>query len=199
MVIVNQAQLAAHSSVNESALRQRLGEISGLAVQAIEEVRQITLDLRPYQLDRLGLTLAIRAMMVRASENSRTQFASHVDDIDKIFDKESEIHVYRIVQEAVNNVIKHSAATEAAVVIKRHPGAVSISVRDNGRGFASVPGAPFHATNGGYGLEGMSERVDILGGSLAVDSQPNQGASLNVQIPVPNNGQPVRNHSPHRG
>src|SRR5262249_14942886 len=113
LVIKNQVRLAMQTTTDESALRLRLDEISGVASKSIEEARQTTHGLRPYQLDRLGLTQAIRATVSRAAEGGSISFASHTDDIDGIFDQESEIHVYRIVQEAVNNVVKHSAATEA--------------------------------------------------------------------------------------
>jgi signal transduction histidine kinase len=183
LVIKNQARLALQPAADETMRQQRLNEISEITSQAIEEVRRITHDLRPYQLDRLGLTLAIRANINRASENSSILFASHVDDIDTVFDKDSEIHVYRIVQEAVNNVLKHSGATEATVVIKTQADLVSISIRDNGKGFriekADAPGS-----NGlGHGLSGITERARILGGTFVIGSQPGQGSSLDIEIP----------------
>lgn len=185
LAIKNQALLAIQRPPNEEGNRQRLEEISGATSQAIEEVRQITHGLRPYQLDRLGLAQAIRASINRASTNSQILFATRVEDIDGVFDKEAEIHVYRIVQEALTNVVKHSDATEAAVVIKRRDGAVSISIRDNGRGFdpAKLSSEPHDI---GYGLSGMAERVRILGGTVAVDSRPGEGTSLSVEVPLPN-------------
>ena len=147
-------------------------------------MRRITHGLRPYQLDRLGLTQAIRASVSRASENSSILFASRVEDIDGLFDKDAEIHVYRIVQEAVTNVVKHSAATEAAVVIKKRTTVVSLSIRDNGRGFnPAKPSSQPHDL--GYGLSGIAERVRILGGTLAIDSRPGEGTSLTVEVPFP--------------
>jgi signal transduction histidine kinase len=183
LVIKNQAHLAMAPG-DVSVLQQRLTEISELASQAIEEVRQITRGLRPYQLDRLGLSQAIRAIVKRASDNSRILFASNVDDVDNVFDKESEIHVFRIVQEAVNNIVKHSEATEATVVVRKEAGAVLLSIRDNGRGFD--PGAPSPGRGGdvGHGLGGITERARILGGSVAIDSQLGQGTSLTVQVPL---------------
>jgi signal transduction histidine kinase len=169
---------------NESVLLQRLGEISGLASQAIEEVRQITHDLRPYQLDRLGLTQAIRGIVRRVSENCPTVFACHVDEIDGLFGNESEINIYRIVQEAVSNVIKHSGATEAAVVIKKQDSLLSICVRDNGRGFDAGPNGAGESPQAGFGLRGISERARILGGKTTIHSLPGQGVSLTVEVPL---------------
>jgi signal transduction histidine kinase len=186
LVIKNQARLAMQPVVNESVLLQRLNEISGMASQAIEEVRQITHDLRPYQLDRLGLTQAIRGILRRVSENCPIVFANHVDEIDGLFDNESEINIYRIVQEGVNNVVKHSGATEATVVVKKQASIVSISIRDNGRGFEMGLTNPGESPGAGFGLTGVSERARILGGKIVLDSQPGKGVSLTVEIPLPN-------------
>jgi signal transduction histidine kinase len=186
MVIKNHAMLAIQSP-EEGALEHRLTEISGATSQAIDEVRQITHGLRPYQLDRLGLTQAIRASIIRASEASESNsilFASRVDDIDGSFDKDAEIHIYRIVQEAVTNVVKHSAATEAAVVIKKRDGVVSLSIRDNGRGFDPAKNSAT-ANNLGYGLNGIAERARILGATLTIDSKQGEGTDLTVEVTLP--------------
>ena len=183
LVIKNQAHLAMQPA-EESVLRQRLGEISNCASEAIAEVREITYALRPYQLDRLGLTQTIRATVNRAAENSPILFASHADDVDGVFDKESEIHVYRIVQEAVNNILKHSAATEAAVVVKKLASTVSLSIRDNGRGFDAAAAQPPDSDDVGHGLSGIKERVRILGGTFVIDSRAGQGTTLSIEIPI---------------
>ena len=179
LVIRNQAHLALQSAPD--ALRQRLEEISDTTLQAINEVREITRNLRPYQLDRLGLTQSIRALARKVSENSSIEFACHVDDVDQLFDSESEIHLYRIVQEALNNILKHSGATEAAVVVKKVPGSLSISVRDNGRGLT----APDPSGSTGFGLSGIKERAEIMGGSARVDSSTGLGFNLLVLLPLP--------------
>jgi len=186
MVIKNHAAVAIQGRLEPPALEQRLTEISGATSQAIEEVRQITHGLRPYQLDRLGLTQAIRASVTRASEASESKailFAIRVEHIDGLFDKDSEIHVYRIVQEAVTNVVKHSGATEAAVVIKKRAGVVSLSIRDNGRGFDPAKNGT-RSNHLGYGLSGIAERARILGATLAIDSKPDHGTNLTVEIPL---------------
>lgn len=179
LIIKNQSHLAMQLPADEPATRHRLHQISEVTLQAIEEVRQITRNLRPYQLDRLGLTHAVRAVIKTASENSPIQFASDVDEIDETFDKEAEIHVYRIIQEGINNIIKHSGATEATIVIRRTAAAVSISIRDNGRGFDAGLAAP-----AGFGLNGIVERVWILGGKSSIESSPGHGANLLFEIPA---------------
>jgi two-component system, sensor histidine kinase LadS len=159
-------------------VQQRLDEICGVATQAIDDVRQIIHDLRPYQLDTLGLTQAIRAVIKRASENSAIQFESGVDEMEGALNPDSEIHVYRIVQECLNNVIKHSGATEARVEVKRQPAFVSIQVWDNGRGFEAS-----QASAAGFGLSSISERAHILGGQFTAESQPGRGTQLTISIP----------------
>lgn len=183
LAIKNHALMAMQLNPNEQGLKDRLNEISGTTSQAIDEVRQITHGLRPYQLDRLGLTQAIRASINRPSENGSIVFATLVEDIDGLFDKESEIHVYRVVQEAVNNVLKHSGATEATVVIKERSGVVMLSIRDNGRGCDSANQSST-SHDAGFGLSGMAERVRILGGTMTIDSKPGEGTRLNVDVPL---------------
>jgi signal transduction histidine kinase len=196
LAIKNQALLALQRTPDDSAVCARLSEISGATSQALEEVRQITHGLRPYQLDRLGLAQALRATVSRASANSEILFASRVEDIDAVFDKDSEIHVYRIVQEAINNVLKHSAATEAAVVIKKRTtnaltSSVSISIRDNGRGFDVAAMRVSKSNDLGYGLSGIAERALILGSHMTIDSRLGEGASLNIEIPVHHHATPI--------
>jgi signal transduction histidine kinase len=156
-----------------------------MATQVIEEVRQITHNLRPYQLERAGLTQTLRGTIRRISENSSIAFASHVDDIDGLFDNESDIHIYRILQEALNNVLKHSQATEATIVVKKEADAVSIAVRDNGRGVSSDVVDGTELSRAGFGLSGIEERARILHGKAFFDSNSGQGFRLTVEIPLP--------------
>lgn len=179
LFIKNQSHLAMQPPADESVIRHRLNEISEVTAHAIEEVRQITRNLRPYQLDRLGLTQAVQAVIKQVSESSPTVFASHVDEIGGIFDKESEIHIYRIIQESLNNIIKHSGATEATVVIKKHDGVVLLSIRDNGKGFDATQEKSI-----GLGLNSITERAWILGGKSKIDASPGGGTSLSFEIPT---------------
>jgi ligand-binding sensor domain-containing protein/signal transduction histidine kinase len=93
-------------------------EISKVAGDAIDDVRRISYNLHPYQLERLGLTKAITSMFNNIQHISQIKFLIDIDNVDGLFNKEKEINIYRIVQECVNNIIKHSEAREAKVVIK---------------------------------------------------------------------------------
>jgi signal transduction histidine kinase len=185
LVIKNQVRLAMQPTLDREALSKRLDEISGMASQVIEEVRQVTHDLRPYQLERVGLTQSLRRSIQQASENSPIAFATDVDDVDGLFDNEGEIHIYRILQEALNNVVKHSGATEATALVRREASSVFISVRDNGRGLDSDVANGTELPRAGFGLSGIKERARILRGKAIFDSSPAQGFRLSVEIPLP--------------
>ncbi len=183
LVIKNLAVLAMQPAPDKRATFERLDTISGMASQVIEEVRQITHDLRPYQLERVGLTQTLRGTIRRVSENCPIEFASHVDDVDGLFDNDREIHIYRILQEALNNIVKHSEATEATVVVRKEADSIVMIVRDNGRGFDAM-GDGTELSRAGFGLSGIDERARILRGKALFDSRPGQGFRLTVEIPL---------------
>jgi signal transduction histidine kinase len=182
LTIKNQTALVIQNPTDETTVLRRLNQISEVTLQTIEEVRSITRNLRPYQLDRLGLTHAIRAVIKQASENVPIVFATDVDDIDGAFNKESEIQVFRIIQEGINNILKHSGATEATIVIKKRAGNVSLSIRDNGIGFDVQ-----RSKSSSFGLSNIVERVWILGGESKIDSAVGSGTSLLFTIPITKN------------
>jgi signal transduction histidine kinase len=185
LVIKNQLHLAMQPTQDRRVMFERLDTVSGMASQVIEEVRQITHDLRPYQLERVGLTQTLRGTVRRVSENCPIAFASNVDDVDGLFDNDGEIHIYRILQEALNNIVKHSGATEATVVVRREANSVFIVVRDNGRGVAGDITNGTELSRAGFGLSGIDERARILRGKANFDSRPGQGFRLIVEIPLP--------------
>jgi signal transduction histidine kinase len=191
LAIKNQAHLALQSLSGQAVLGRRLEDISTTVLGALEEVRQITHDLRPYQLDRLGLRQAIIALVRQVSETSSLEFACNVDAIDGNFPGDGEINIYRIVQEGVTNVVKHSQATEAAVVLRRDNGHLVISIRDNGRGFESGD-HPNPDGRTGFGLSGMAERARIMGGKMEVETANERGFSINVTIPFPSGSPPAK-------
>jgi signal transduction histidine kinase len=186
LIIKNRAVLALTSFPDPESTREQLEEISAGASQAVEEVREISYNLRPYQLDRFGLTKALKALWTQASKSSGIRITEDVDPIDGIFSKEAESSVYRIVQEAANNIIKHSRATEARIVLRRSEKALLLKIHDNGQGFqkSAEPGLA-EAGPAGFGLIGIGERVRMLQGVFEVTSFPGQGTTLTITIPIP--------------
>jgi two-component system, NarL family, sensor histidine kinase DegS len=96
-------------------------------------------------------------------------------------------------------VVKHSAATEATVVVKRRPGIVSLSIRDNGRGFAADALNSARHSGAGSGLSGIAERVRIINGKLTVASRPGEGTNLTVEVPLPADTHETGSNRNHRG
>ena len=158
-------------------------EIGAEAALAIQETREISYNLRPFQLDRLGLTKAVEIVVRTVGSASGIRTASELDNIDNVLPKDLRINFYRIVQESLNNIMKHAQATEVAVRITRNEEKVILSIRDNGIGFNTV-NRPSSGGKSGFGLTGMEERAHSLGGTFRVRSAPGQGAVMTVEIPV---------------
>jgi signal transduction histidine kinase/ligand-binding sensor domain-containing protein len=180
VIIKNLALILLNGSATVHA-REQLDEISTEASHALGEVREISYNLRPHQLDRLGLTKAVEALVKKAASASPITFSSEIDDIDGVFPKEAEINFYRVAQESVNNVVKHSAATDASVTVRRDDGRIALTVRDNGKGFVpeTIQRDP---SAGGLGLVGISERATLLGGRATIQSAPGRGTTIGMSI-----------------
>jgi signal transduction histidine kinase len=127
--------------------------ISEEASSAIAETREISYNLRPFQLDRLGLTKAIEAMLRTTGIASGIRFTSELDNIDDIFREDLRINFYRIVQESLGNIMKHAQATEVSVRVKRRIENVMLTIEDNGRGFTPDERSP-QPSRSGFGLTG---------------------------------------------
>lgn len=158
-------------------------EISKTAGLAIDEVRRIAYNLHPYQLDRLGLTKAISSMFQNIEGASNIKFDIHIDNVDNMFEKQKEINIYRIIQECVNNIIKHSAASEAIVSVKGDQNQLSIDIGDNGNGF-DYDIMKFESK--GFGLKNIENRVAFLNGEIVYYSSEKFAAFIKIKIPVTN-------------
>jgi signal transduction histidine kinase len=182
LVAKNRSLLGLKNTADPERVSRELSEISSAMTDAIDEVREIAHNLRPYQLDRLGLTQALRSLGGTMSESSAVKCSADIENIDGIFSAEESTIVYRIVQESANNILKHSGASDASITVKRVPPGISIIVRDNGGGFRHDPSMPSHTD--GFGLTGLAQRVKILGGKLTVDSVVDGGTTISVTIPL---------------
>jgi signal transduction histidine kinase len=180
VIIKNLALILLNGSATDGG-REQIDEISSEASQAIGEVKEISYNLRPHQLDRLGLTKALEALVKKAASASPIAFTSEIDDIDDVFPKQAEINFYRVAQESVSNVVKHSAATEASVTVRRKDGRIALTVRDNGKGFVPETTQPDPGA-AGFGLVGISERATLLGGHATIQSEPGRGTTIDISI-----------------
>ena len=183
LVVKNRALLGALAQQDGEA-RKQFDEIGATVAQTLEEVRTIAYNLRPHHLEQLGLTTTIRAMLEKVAESSGIGMICDLDDVDGVFPPDQEIIIYRIIQESVNNVVKHAGAREGRVAVRSHESHVEITVRDDGRGFVPAAATAGAAPGGGFGLKGLAERVQMLGGTHTIDSGPGRGTTVTVRIGV---------------
>lgn len=179
LVIKNWAMIGLTLSPPDAPHRGQLDEISETATTALKEVRQIVYDLRPYQLDKIGLTTTLRFMVEQIANSSGIDITSDFDDLDGWFTSDQEIIFYRIVQECLNNIVKHSDAGSASLLIKHQRDGLLFSIRDDGQGFETSSLADRPA---GFGLTGLVERVQMLNGELTLQSSPGQGTAVTIRF-----------------
>ena len=178
VIIKNLAMLATRP--DSDGVRERVDEITAEASHAIAEVRDIAQNLRPHHLDRLGLTKALTALVRKAADASGIAVTADLDPIDGAFPSDAEIHMYRVVQETLNNVLKHAQASRASVTVRRSPERILLIVQDNGVGFIAPPPGGARPAGGGLGLTGITERVTLLGGRADIRSAPGQGTTVTI-------------------
>ena len=162
---------------------ETMEEISAETSLAIQETREISYNLRPFQLDRLGLTKAVEIVARTVSTASAITIECELDNIDDALPETMRIHFYRIVQESLNNVMKHSQATVVKIKVTRDEKRMALTVRDNGVGFIPA-NRPSKGGKSGFGLTGMEERAHSLGGTFRFRSAPLQGTTMTVEIPI---------------
>ncbi len=197
LIIKTRAFLAQESLTGHDDALEQMEEITAASAHAIEEVREIAYNLRPYQIENFGLTKTIRGMCQQAERTSGIRFTAELQNIDGLFSKEAELNVYRIVQESVNNILKHSRATEARLTLERAGREVRLGIADNGRGFAIADGglriaessadavsSTANPHSGGFGLIGLAERVRMLKGTLAIETSGGKGTAITISLPI---------------
>jgi len=165
-------------------LRRGLAEVRGILTDALWEIRKIIVDLRPSDLDDLGLIPALSAYARNRLSEAGITVETHLERPQKRLAPNVETAVFRIAQEAVNNVARHAQAHHAAVTFGQRNGSIVLRVDDDGVGFD--PGGVRENRNGeGLGLLGMKERAALLGGQFDVVSHVGDGTSIVVSIPLP--------------
>jgi signal transduction histidine kinase len=173
-------------NVRSSRLRRQVQPLQELATQTARDLHRVAFQLRPAALDDLGLVKAIRSLTQAWSARCRIDVDLEAAQYEPVgISSEIETTVYRIIQEALNNVAKHSGARRVAVVLRRTADQVHAIVEDDGRGFDAGPASPSGNGSGRLGLLGIQERLGLVGGSLVIESAPGCGTTLIVRIPIP--------------
>jgi signal transduction histidine kinase/ligand-binding sensor domain-containing protein len=181
VILKNTANIAAKKSGNNSELIKFLNKISELSSSALNNIRNISHILRPVELDKLGLTETINSIIEMVSSSSEIKFTSDIDNIDNLFDKNDDVNFCRIIQESLNNILKHSKATMASVQIKLVRDEILTIIKDNGTGFNTEENGKGKSK---FGLMGMKERVRMLNGILEINSAPGKGTELIIKTPL---------------
>jgi signal transduction histidine kinase len=152
--------------------------------EIVEDVRRISQGLSPSLLEDVGLAAAITYLFDELSKCQGVAITSDTDDIYKLFPPQTETNIFRIFQESLNNIAKHSQATHVSVSIKKQDGCVDFCIKDNGVGFdiGQVTGGKI--TNRGMGLAAIGERLQMIGGHLDIASQQGKGTEINFSIPI---------------
>jgi signal transduction histidine kinase len=162
----------------------RLDLCTTLLQQATDQIRNLAQDLRPMMLDRLGLEAALRWLVDRHWERTRceVQFTWHLAGAR--LSPDLAIACYRVVQEALTNVVRHAKARKVWIELRETEGVMELIVRDDGAGFDVLPSERWAAQRGSLGLVGMGERVSALGGRLAIQSAPGRGTRICATVPL---------------
>lgn len=171
---------------SRSGLGSRVQHLQELATQTARDLHRVAVELRPAALDDLGLVKAIRALIETWSTRYRIDVDFEAGQYKTAgISSEIETILYRIIQEALNNVAKHSGATRVALVLRRTEEQVQAIIEDDGRGFDARVTSQSGNGSGRLGLLGIQERLGIVGGNFKIESAPKRGATLLVRIPIP--------------
>ena len=161
-----------------------LDKLVSITQHLIDDIRIIAWNLHPHQLDKLGLIGAIESTIRKNAEFSEIKFTSQIGNIDSLLPKEKEIHLYRIIQELISNIIKHSGAKEVDISIEDGGGSLNVTITDDGTGFSLSSEDTTQAGGVGLGLTGILERMKILDGSFDIAPTASGGSAVTIKIPV---------------
>ena len=168
---------AVEEAKSDEERREALAAVREQVVETLHDVRRLAVELRPKALDDFGLVAALEHLRDTFSEQTgmRVDLEAHVGDR---LSTDVETALYRIVQEALTNIVKHAQASAVSIVLARSGRAITAVIEDDGRGFTPDGGGD------GMGLLGMGERLALLGGKLRIESRPGSGATIVAEVPL---------------
>jgi signal transduction histidine kinase/DNA-binding response OmpR family regulator len=174
-----------HRSLGNSPLTGRLDDSIGIVERTLDQVRNLSLDLRPSMLDDLGLIAALRWYLDRQALRAGLSVQAVLDPLTRALDPEVETACFRLVQEAVTNIVRHAHARLVRVEMHQSDAGLELVVRDDGAGFDVAAARERAAQGASLGLLGMQERVTLLGGVCDITSTPGQGTTVQVRFTLP--------------
>jgi PAS domain S-box-containing protein len=164
--------------------KDKVTRLHRLAVKILDGLRRYAQELRPAILDHMGLVAALGWMAENLERDRRTKVIVEVRGTECELSPEAKLVLFRIAQEALNNVKRHSDATKAVVKLEYEPQKIIMTITDNGKGFEPPERLSDLASIGKLGLTGMEERARLLGGTLRVQSMPGEGTAVTVELPL---------------
>ncbi|MEO5959435.1 MAG: sensor histidine kinase, partial [Opitutaceae bacterium] len=181
-VNVELAALAKAASIGIKDLKAKIAHTQRLVKKSVDAVHQFARELRPALLDDLGLIPALHGYMKIVAARKRLKIHLTAFAGVETLDSARRTVLYRVAQEALTNVARHAEATAVTMNISQIPGAIRMEVHDNGKSFQVRPTLSGR-TNKRLGLLGMRERVEMVGGRLAIESAPGEGTTVRAEIP----------------
>lgn len=176
--------LLKNRKVSQAQIGDNLQALRTKTEAILEGIRALSKALRPPMLEQFGLLAALRGLLkeLETTQQTITRFDSQGNS--QRLTPDIEITMYRIAQEALSNVRKYARASECHLVIKYSPRKVTLEIRDNGLGFVIPESAGNLVYSGKFGLAGMQERAQLIGGKLTIVSRPGKGTSVQLEVPA---------------
>jgi len=165
---------------DHQAVVERSQELKQIVDSVLENLHRLAMDLRPASLDHLGLVAALRQYVETISDQHQLAIQFEVVGTIERLTSEMETAIYRIVQEALTNIVRHAQATRAGVLLERRMDSILAIVEDNGVGFD-----PKLISGDHLGVVGLKERADMLGGTIQIESSAGKGSTIILEVPCP--------------
>jgi signal transduction histidine kinase len=181
----NIQDLIDNNKYNASApFKEKAAFIRDRTVSVSKNLRQLCLDLRPAILDDLGLAHAIRWQVDRFQQETGINSQAVISGEQKTVSKIVSLNLFRIIQESLTNVKRHSQASRVIVTLEFEDHLIKVTIKDNGKGFTVVPDNDQLMARSKLGIVGMRKRAQMIDGVLRFESLPNQGAAVHVEVPL---------------
>jgi two-component system, NarL family, sensor histidine kinase UhpB len=183
IALKQRVQLLQFDNPNEG-INHSLNELENLTEQTVENLRRMTRNLRPIYLEDLGLVPALQMLSNEVEKQNAIAVQFNRKGIERRLPPAIELALYRIAQEALNNVVQHSLASQTVLTLAFSQEDVCLDIIDNGKGFQVPPSPADFATEGHFGLLGLHERAELIGAVLSVKSSNHQGTHVHISLPL---------------
>jgi len=170
-----------YGKITQSA-KSQVEWIRDMVVELSEDIRRMSRDLRPSILDNVGLLPALAWLVNQLERDDGISATLVVNGTNRKLAPEADIMIFRIVQEALNNIRRHSKATEATVALEFAPRTIKLTISDNGKGFKMPERMSTLTAEGKLGLGGMRQRVNLLGGTFDIQSKLGNGTTIVIEL-----------------